>query len=75
VISRIMDPESALIFAGWYFAGLVDSCGGGEPDRGFRIENEAGAREGDAIRDAGAGLMRPIGVPGELPAKAIFEAR
>src|SRR5437868_14656492 len=36
----------------------MDSSGGGEPDRGFGIENEAGAREGDAIRDAGTGLVQ-----------------
>lgn len=35
--------------------------GGAEPDRGFRIKNEAGAREGDAIRDTGAGLMQASG--------------
>ena len=37
------------------------ASGGGEPDRGFRIEKEAGAREGDAIGDAGAGLMQAGG--------------
>lgn len=35
--------------------------GGGEPDRGFGIENEAGACEGDAERDAGAGFMQADG--------------
>ncbi len=41
--------------------GLLMDSGGGEPDRGFRIENEAGASEGDAIRDTGAGLMQASG--------------
>lgn len=36
----------------------MDNSGDGERDRGFRIEKEAGAREGDAVGDAGAGRMQ-----------------
>lgn len=32
--------------------------GRGEPDRGFGIKEKPGAREGDAVRNAGAGFMQ-----------------